>query len=403
MSRYNQQAYTQYDLSAYSAWFQGLAIDFVPFSEYDAVLFFSQSNSKLIRLDLVTGSVTEFTQTGNADRLIACNNWGTYRGGYRLISRLGTGSKFIFCSLNEARTNVLINIGDIVTQTTLHSYNFNFAWTGPGTLPWNILIGGDDGSIYIHVLSADPRLIWQEIAGAPLPQLSFWGWRLFRFEPLLGAWSVRNISPEEMGSDNFPLEDVIVDISRLAAVMQNGDVIYHHQWQDINSPTPLNEKLEISRYNANFELLARTEIEEIEDSQLNFVGISGDANFLLLDPSELDESIEIRLNISPNATADDDQIVHDINGDGLESATLHGERSSDADGTIASYVWTEVVGGNITQIATGVTPSVNLAVGTHTITLTVTDSDGATDTDEVVAKVNAPPVATAGSESDRTR
>ena len=87
----------------------------------------------------------------------------------------------------------------------------------------------------------------------------------------------------------------------------------------------------------------------------------------------------------PTANAGPDQTLTDSDSSGSELVTLDGSGSSDPDGTITDYVWTE--GGN--QIATGVNPQVDLSVGVHTITLTVTDDDGATDTDEVVITVNA--------------
>ncbi|RCW51697.1 PKD domain-containing protein [Paenibacillus prosopidis] len=86
----------------------------------------------------------------------------------------------------------------------------------------------------------------------------------------------------------------------------------------------------------------------------------------------------------PVANAGADQTVTD-EGNGEETVVLNGSGSSDPDGTISSYVWKE----GATQIATGATPSVRLAVGTHTLTLTVTDNAGATDTDTVVVTVNA--------------
>ncbi|MCM2359959.1 MAG: PKD domain-containing protein, partial [Geobacteraceae bacterium] len=90
-------------------------------------------------------------------------------------------------------------------------------------------------------------------------------------------------------------------------------------------------------------------------------------------------------NQPPVANAGVDQSVTDADGSGSESVTLNGSASSDPDGTISSYVWNE----GATQIATGATPTVTLAVGSHTITLTVTDNGGATATDTVVVTVQA--------------
>ena len=94
--------------------------------------------------------------------------------------------------------------------------------------------------------------------------------------------------------------------------------------------------------------------------------------------------------IPPTADAGPDQTLTDSDDDGSELVTMDGSGSSDPDGTIESYVWTE----DDVEIATGVNPQVNLSVGVHTITLTVTDDDGATDTDEVVITVNPPAAAT---------
>src|SRR5690606_16258462 len=89
----------------------------------------------------------------------------------------------------------------------------------------------------------------------------------------------------------------------------------------------------------------------------------------------------------------------------VNSTTLNGT-AMDADGSIASYAWSRVSGPTTFTIASPTSASTvvsNLVQGTYVFRLTVTDDDGATDTDDVSVVVNAstapannPPVANAG-------
>lgn len=107
------------------------------------------------------------------------------------------------------------------------------------------------------------------------------------------------------------------------------------------------------------------------------------------------------INLAPVANAGIDQTVTDVNGDGVEQVFLNGSASSDSDGTIVSYEWRE--GSSV--VGAVAAPAVWLSVGTHTLTLQVTDDEGATGTDSVVVTVNAPnqpPVANAGADQTVT-
>jgi subtilisin family serine protease/subtilase family serine protease len=88
-------------------------------------------------------------------------------------------------------------------------------------------------------------------------------------------------------------------------------------------------------------------------------------------------------NLPPQADAGADQTVADQDRDGAEQVTLDGSGSSDRDGSIATYEWRE----GDTSIGSGVAPVVSLAIGTHTLTLEVTDDGGESATDTVVVTV----------------
>lgn len=106
-------------------------------------------------------------------------------------------------------------------------------------------------------------------------------------------------------------------------------------------------------------------------------------------------TINVRANRAPTADAGPDQTLGRTSPLGVE-VTLDGSGSTDPEGssTIVSYVWTDADGDIIPN---GVSPTVTLGVGTHTITLVVTDGGGLTDDAVVVIEVsNAPPVANAG-------
>ena len=101
-------------------------------------------------------------------------------------------------------------------------------------------------------------------------------------------------------------------------------------------------------------------------------------------------------NLAPVANAGPDFVVHDIDSDGGQPATLDGSASFDPDGSIVNYLWREAS----TTIASGPSPApiVTLAWGAHTITLTVTDNLGASHSDTVLVTVNRLPIADAGAD-----
>ncbi len=105
---------------------------------------------------------------------------------------------------------------------------------------------------------------------------------------------------------------------------------------------------------------------------------------------------EVPANLFPIADAGPDQMLSDANGDGVESVTLDGSDSYDPDGMIVAYEWKE---GEIVLEET-VAINVSLAVGSHIVTLTVTDDNGASESNDVrvVVDPNQQPSADAGSD-----
>lgn len=94
------------------------------------------------------------------------------------------------------------------------------------------------------------------------------------------------------------------------------------------------------------------------------------------------------------------------------SATLNGSKSTDGDGTIASYKWSQASGPStavLTNASSSTATASGLLAGTYVFRLTVTDNNGATGTDDITVTVvqstsvgNQAPVANAGTNKTLT-
>ncbi|MGD9789934.1 MAG: GC-type dockerin domain-anchored protein [Phycisphaerales bacterium] len=91
------------------------------------------------------------------------------------------------------------------------------------------------------------------------------------------------------------------------------------------------------------------------------------------------------VNQLPTAIAGNDQTVTDTDNSGTELVTVDASASTDPDGFIATYTWTE--GALVLQDGPALYQGA-FAVGTHNLTLTVTDNLGGMDTDTLTIVVN---------------
>jgi outer membrane autotransporter protein len=110
--------------------------------------------------------------------------------------------------------------------------------------------------------------------------------------------------------------------------------------------------------------------------------------------------ITVNAAAAPTANAGADRTIADSDGQPGESVTLDGSASSDPDGTIVSYEWFRVLGGEFPNepLGTGATITVTLPDGRNTILLRTTDNAGIFAFDDAEITVGAAPPETVLSE-----
>ena len=116
------------------------------------------------------------------------------------------------------------------------------------------------------------------------------------------------------------------------------------------------------------------------------LGTAGEDNLYGYGLVDADEAAASVGNLMPVANAGSDQTVTDLDSNGVEAVTLDASASYDPDGNITAYEWSE----SGTALSTEVSFEYSFAVGSHNVIPTVTDNEGAIDTDTITITVNEP-------------
>lgn len=233
VSAANGVEYIEYDLSIIKNYL-GYNLDFVPFDDDHSVVFFSSTgafSSTLLRYNLTTQQISEFDPPSN-ENFVGCNRYtGLLYPPPMYISRLGLGSKFIACSMTSDNV-IKVNVFGLDSRMVEQSVNF-----GAGTIddnhltpPWNSLLGGYDGNIYVESLGKPSYL---SVLTSNLPEeLPTRTHLIFKYSVDTENWDVNVIGELQMASTVFANPAIPSVISQMVGIDSDGQPYYFHLWRD---------------------------------------------------------------------------------------------------------------------------------------------------------------------------
>lgn len=213
------------------------------------------------------------------------------------------------------------------------------------------------------------------------------------------------------GSGNTETDSVLVVVSSggLAPTADAGNdtILYDDNGDDIVSYTLDGA----GSFDSNDTIIAYSWIEndvEIATGVSPTVSLSTGHHYITLlvyNTDSISDSDEVYIQVidpnnnAPIANAGADQTVNDDNDDDLVTISFDASASSDSDGSIETYTWTSLGA----EIATGVSPTIELSTGVYNVILEVMDNDGDTASDTVVIAIidpdNVAPIAIAGADT----
>jgi predicted esterase len=305
------------------------------------------------------------------------------------IGELGNGTTQLSSLMNTGLA-AAINYGQVPASFTVNGQTFSFLVISPQFIAWpsptdidaviNYAVSHyrvDASRIYLTGLSMGGGAVW-EYAGNNLTYAS----RVAAIVPIAGASWPDYGRARTIASANLPVWAIHNDNDPTVPVSYTND--YVSQINQAPSPNPSAQKTILSSYS--------------HDAWTNtYNSVNKDATgkncFQWMLQYSRSGNTGIANNKVPTASAGSDQTITLP----ANSISLNGS-GSDADGTIASYQWSEVFGpNNATFSNAGYSASCTasgLIQGTYTFKLTVTDNSGATASASVNVTVNASTVVT---------
>lgn len=255
VSDLNDNAYATYDLSAYKYQLTGF-MDYVPFDELGIVAFYFDDGSGHIELYNLETEQLKILELSAQGKLVPCNYYT--RLPYLLpsfISRLGSQNHLLVCSFTPDHT-FQVAVLDVENQSIISTIDFGHPRLGEGPIlpPWNAMVGGMDGNIYVETNSTPSPNFLADVLANSGPADADYSRVIFRFSLQTNTWDVTKISLQQMQSRLLTNPVPFVTASQLIAVDEQGKYYFYVDWSD---DTPDRTRhIEITRLNAALDELA---------------------------------------------------------------------------------------------------------------------------------------------------
>ncbi len=187
-------------------------------------------------------------------------------------------------------------------------------------------------------------------------------------------WQVANVPPTANAGPNQVVQLQSQNVVLNGSNSRDADnVIVDYLWTQLSGTS-------VTINNANTAIANIDTPTSAETLRFNLTVTDGDG-------LSASDTVDIRINAPPNSNAGTPQTV------GRNSfVTLNGSASSDSDGSISTYSWAQTAGTSVTLSNTAIASPTFTASGTAEdlrFELTVTDSDGVSDTAMVTITVSA--------------
>lgn len=271
----NEDHYTQYDLQAMSTFMNGF-VDFIPLDASSKIVFASDTGSAVLgEYDTTTRSFTQLNLS-EYGRIKSCNNYlATAIAPQGYILPIGIGSQFLFCSFDE-NSELTVHIYDVSSNQV---QNLDFGAKGIGDnsqgKPWNSLVGGQDGNLYIEVF--DPPKYLETLVSSSITSISLThrSRALVKYTVASGTWSFQTITADQMLSSTFS-DSRFIRAARTISVDANGNSYFYFEPSDSPPATVMN----LTIINPNSSALFRLTSSDFTQSKV-FVGVTQDGLVLL--------------------------------------------------------------------------------------------------------------------------